>query len=482
MIVDNVDDRSLFFDSNGSTEKALCEYIPQSPNGTILYTTRNRDIGTDLAPAQDPIEVPSMTLEEATSLLGDKIRASNTEEDQRLLVEELVYLPLAITQATAFMTKRHKKISEYIKLYRQDEATKFRLLGQRFKSHGRDNRPQESVTTTWWISFNHIRTENERAADLLSIMSFLDRQDIPLSLLRLPQEDAFDFDEAVGVLEAFSLITLSATDTACNIHRLVQIATRAWLAEYENKRDQYAAEALSLLADRYPDGFFENWSTCAAYLPHAYSILRYNFAEKDASISIDRATLLLHLSSYLRRQGKFDDSERGAEESMALHKQFSGARSPATLNSMANYALTIHKKGRYEEACALQRIVLQGREEVLGPNDRATLETLNALGFDLQTLGRYKEALPLHERELAAKQKILEGDPTDVDLEADVLIAMNNVARGLEKQGDRLGAEKLHRDALERSEVALGKDHPDTFITMGELASVRTLLLIQRSF
>ena len=75
----------------------------------------------------------------------------------------------------------------------------------------------------------------------------------------------------------------------------------------------------------------------------------------------------------------------------------------------AEYAMTIHKLGNYEEAVRLQRQVLAGRESVLGPSHRLTLETLNALGYDLRSLGRHKEAEEIHRRELTEKQKLFDG-------------------------------------------------------------------------
>jgi hypothetical protein len=69
MIVDNVDDAKEFFQKT-HTGKSLTEYVPKTSNGSILYTTRSRDIGWDLA--GDPISVPSMTREEAGTLLDMK--------------------------------------------------------------------------------------------------------------------------------------------------------------------------------------------------------------------------------------------------------------------------------------------------------------------------------------------------------------------------------------------------------------------------
>lgn len=151
-------------------------------------------------------------------------------------------------------------------------------------------------------------------------MSYLDRQGIPDSLLTMDSEDSYTFDEAVGLLDAFSLITRSSSGNASNIHRLVQVATRAWLSEYEKKHDASAQEAQHLLAERFPEGWFENWSTCAKYLPHADAVLNYGSIGQTAAQAASRATLLLHTSSYLRKQGRLEIAESRSQESLQIRR------------------------------------------------------------------------------------------------------------------------------------------------------------------
>lgn len=469
MIIDNVDDRG-FLDRLTSAGKTLREYVPQSKSGTIIYTTRNRDIGIDLSLDRDPIFVPSMELEEARDLLGKRIRAESTKEEQLELLDALVYLPLAISQAVAFMAKRNRSVTEYMKLYRQSEFARIRLLGQRFSSHGRETRPLESVVTTWWISFDHIKSENPRAAELLSMMSFMDNQNVPFALLTRDNEEIFDFEEAIGLLEAFSLVQLDTKRSACNVHRLVTVAVQGWLTEFEDKRDDLAGQALKIVADKFPYGFFENWSTCRLFLPHAEAVLRSTFVESDYAALHARATLLLNMSSYLRMQGQYEASQRGAEESMHLFERLYGKEHEDTLSSIANYAYSIHRCGHYQRGADLQREVLFAREKLLGYGHRATLESLNALGSDLQILGLYKEAEDIHRKELSEKQRLLEHNPGDLGLEADAIIALENVARVLSSQGRYAEAEVLQRQALEKSIKVNGYYHPYTFIGRGELA------------
>ena len=364
MIVDNVDDRYMFFQDQSYKGKPLREYMPESSQGAIIYTTRNKEIAMDLDHGRNPIEVSSMNVEEALMLLGPKVRANSNRDQQIELLEELIFLPLAITQAVAFMLKRRKSISQYLNEYKRSDSTKLRLLSQKSLYHGREARSLESVISTFMISFQSIKSENRRAAGLLSIMSFLDRQSIPDSLLLLDGEEAFDFEDAVELLNAFSLIARNEGNDASNMHRLVQIASRAWLAEYEHNADTVSVEALELLSSRFPDGWYENWSTCSTLLPHADAVLNQFTTYNDLQAA-SKAQLLLHTASYLRRQGHYKPAELRSAEAKTIFERIYGLDNADTLAAIAEYAMTVHKRGSWEEAARLQRIVLEGREKVL---------------------------------------------------------------------------------------------------------------------
>jgi hypothetical protein len=61
----------------------------------------------------------------------------------------------------------------YLKIFRENDVGKGRLLAWE----------EETQLITWQISFNHLQQTRGSAADLLSAMSFFDRQGIPVNLL-----------------------------------------------------------------------------------------------------------------------------------------------------------------------------------------------------------------------------------------------------------------------------------------------------------
>src|SRR5947207_12526809 len=116
MILDNVDDMETFFTALVETPSAaskqrvdLLAYIPRSPKGKVVVTTRDSRVSEHLADQKKCITVPLLAEHEAVCLLHSKLsRDSNcTDADIMILVKTLDCLLLAITQAAAFISKNY---------------------------------------------------------------------------------------------------------------------------------------------------------------------------------------------------------------------------------------------------------------------------------------------------------------------------------------------------------------------------------------
>ena len=136
-------------------------------------------------------------------------------------------------QAAAYIRERASRYSvrQYLEEYRQSDSRKTSLLNREAGQLRRDEAASNSVLITWQISFDHIRNTRESAADLLSLMSFFDRQGIQEALLRRPSSTANDdgFEDSVITLRDYSFITVTRDASTFEMHSLVQLATRTWL-------------------------------------------------------------------------------------------------------------------------------------------------------------------------------------------------------------------------------------------------------------
>ena len=180
MILDNADNRSLYFptiDASTSYETSiqphLVDYIPSSyiDHGSLVITTRNRKLGIDLAEGQDPIDVQPFVPADAELLLQSKMKHSYWDivvVVARNLLKVLGYIPLAITQAAAYMMRNGVSIEKYLKALSQSDSNLVEHLSTELLDPRRQRDTPSSVFLTWKLSFDQISKEEPRAAEMLS--------------------------------------------------------------------------------------------------------------------------------------------------------------------------------------------------------------------------------------------------------------------------------------------------------------------------
>jgi tetratricopeptide (TPR) repeat protein len=515
MVVDNIDDTEVFFKEPMTNQKTVSQCIPRTWKGSLLFTTRSRDIAIDLILPAKPIPVPVLTKSEGAELLRSRLPGNHSEEHIIELLEELEYIPLAITQAAAFMSKRRRTIPQYLDLYRKSDSARVRMLSYEFSDHGRQYNSMESVAKTWTISFESIRRGNPRAADLLSLMCYFDRHAVPAALLTGEDEDELDFEDAVAVLCAFSLIESDEAGTSFDMHNLVQLATKLWLID-ENKgeEDKWAFEALKSLARNFPAPLHhttpEYWQLGRDFLPHAQLILAHPFKTQRDQIELARATLLFSVSRYLHWRGAVMDAKVKNEESLKirerilgekhldtlrsmgqlawmypwismeqegvdlgqrcleLRREVLGPEHPETLDGLSDLAMAYQMQDRLLVSEEMQRQAYEASQRVNGPEHLDTLNCLSHLASVLDDLGRYKEAEAELRKVIRIKSRVLGEENSSI------LSEMHNLAFTLEHQGRHKESEEVYRQVLALKTKIYGKTHVETVTTL-----VNLVLLLQ---
>jgi tetratricopeptide (TPR) repeat protein len=472
LVLDNADDEDVFFGTKndllagrGKGQKPMANYIPRNLNGSVIITTRDQRIGRRLADSGKPIAIMPMAIQEAEQLLQSKTweDSISKEADSKNLLHDLGNLPLAITQAAAFMNENSMAVSEYLDALRASDRDIKDLLSEELEDPRRDSDTSNSVIRTWKLSFDQIRKQKPRAAEILSLMSVLDRQGIPKFLLRRENERLIEFTTAMGTLQAFSLITAEREGETFEMHRLVQLSTQRWL-EAERKIAQWQREALKLLSKVFPEGIFENWATCNRLVPHAQIVVGYSFDTQTCQLH--RATILNNLAVYDQTQGRYGTAVDKCTEALAAREKVLGTEHPDTLTIVSNLASVLQYQGKYEEAEGMHRRVLEEREKVLGAEHPFTLISISNLASVLRNQGKYKEAEGMHRRVLNRNEKMAGAEYPYT------LINSTNLASVLRNQGKYEEAEEMHRQALKESEKVLGADHPSTLTSADNLALV----------
>jgi tetratricopeptide (TPR) repeat protein len=467
MIVDNADNASVLA---ADTPEALLEFLPQSQNGAVLVTSRNREVAYSITgDNRDIITVNPMEEEHAMDLLRTKLQGEFNEDDAKNLVKILDYMPLAISQATAFINQRasHTSVPKYLQDLQKGDSDRAKLLSRNISDNRRDGKTSNSIMATWQISFENIRRERPSAAALLSLMSLFDRQGIPKSLLNhYYQEDKDkDFEEDIYILCSYSLIGTNVEGTEFEMHRLIQFSTKTWL-ELRGELGRWKEKFIILMDERFPLGEYENWETCQKLFPHVEEAFAYRPVNEEY---LSRwATVLHNAAWYAHDQGDYEAAERMNEAAMNLYMQSLGPESPSALNSMANLGLIYENQGRWKEAEDLQAKALEIYKRVQGLEHLDTLTGMANLAMTLWNQGRREEAEQLEVQVMETSKKKLGDDHPDT------LTSMANLAATYSNQGRWEEAEQLEVQVLETSKKKLGDDHPDTLNSMANLASTYT--------
>jgi len=107
--------RWLLILDNLTEETAIAKYLPKSPNGMIIVTTRSFHLAS--RPGYRAVELPRMSPTNAVLLFETKYR--NPEEpvkqDEAIeLMELLEYLPARIIDAALYLSEKRLSVREYI--------------------------------------------------------------------------------------------------------------------------------------------------------------------------------------------------------------------------------------------------------------------------------------------------------------------------------------------------------------------------------
>ena len=471
MILDNADDLDLLFGRPTSTApdndrpSPLIDYLPRSSGGITLITTRDERLGKRLAGTHASIVVNHMSPEEAQDLLGkSQIDPSGSSNDNssECLCEALGYIPLAITQAAAFMNENHFSLTGYLAMFYESDSDAQTLLGGEYKDHRRDTQSYDSIINTWKMCFDIISKQNPRAAELLSLMAVLDRQGIPESLLRQETDRIVDFLMALGTLQAFSLVSAEVKGVGYEIHRLVQLAALNWLG-VRGEIGMWQEKALSVVAKTFPNSESEDWKKkCESLLPHAQKVIQYE--DVNEKHPLEYSTLLSNLARFDAEQGRYEIAYARYSAAIEVQKQTFGMDHDSTLISMHGLAITCQKQGRFEEAEKLLVQLIEAKTKLGGAEHPDTLLVMSKLALVYSDQGRWKEAEELYLQVLEVRKKVLGAEHPDT------LSSMDDLAATYVRNDRWEGAEELYLQVLEAKRRELGVEHRDTLRSMNHVA------------
>ncbi|MFJ9634527.1 tetratricopeptide repeat protein, partial [Streptomyces sp. NPDC101175] len=465
---------------------------PASPHGRTLATTRRQDAALT-GPGRRRIEVGEFTPVEAAAYLTEALAAHDRTEpaaDIAALAHDLGFLPLALSQAAAYMIDAGRSCTAYRTLL-ADRARTLADLSPDILPDGQNH----TMAAAWSLSVDYADQLRPvgLARPMLQLAAFLDPNSIPISVLtsEAAQEylDAYRTanspdpgtepsgartDDAVGALRALhrlSLIQISSVPVSpdgpdesgevVRVHQIVQRATRDSLATDEyNQTARVAADAL---AAAWPAT--ERDTTQAATLrTNANALLS---TAREALLRPDAHYVLFRAGRSLGESGQVTSASDYFTRLHGMVRHDLGPDHPDTLTTRNNLA---HWRGRAGDAAGAANAfeeLLTDQLRILGPEHPDTLTTRNNLAHWRGRAGDAAGAANTFEELLTDRLRILSPDHPDT------LTARSNLASWRGRAGDAAGAANAFEELLTDLLRILGPEHPDTLTTRSNLASWR---------
>jgi tetratricopeptide (TPR) repeat protein len=283
------------------------------------------------------------------------------------LAKELDGLPLALATAGAYLDQVATSFADYLRLY------KACWLKLQHTSPELNSYEDRALYSTWQLSLDHIKRQNELSARLLQLWAYFDNQDIWFELLQHsisdgPEwfsqltEDELSFNQAVRVLCDHGLAEADISSEESGVESKgysMHSCVHSWTIHFLNQEWDVgmAGLALECVGSHVPDRTARNaWVTQRRLVRHA---VRCWYVVESGMVNEDGiAWVLDSLGNLYLDQGKLGEAEK-----------------------------------MFERA-------LQGREKVLGSEHTSTLDTVNNLGILYRNLGKLGEAEKMYERAL----------------------------------------------------------------------------------
>ncbi|KAF2676940.1 hypothetical protein K458DRAFT_320815, partial [Lentithecium fluviatile CBS 122367] len=182
------------------------------------------------------------------------------------------------------------------------------------------------------------------------------------------------FDDALAPLLSRSLVRTEIGEQALEMHRLVQLSMRTWLAAKKG-RGRWVKESVRALCAAFPSGDYKTWEECKVLLPHVKEIVSLN--TDDEEDLVNQAKSALRAGWYLLLRGEYRAAEGFFRMSTDTREKMLGREHPDTLTSVYHLAFLFHQQQHYPAACALYQRACDGCVKVLGTQHPITLACLD---------------------------------------------------------------------------------------------------------
>jgi len=450
-------------------------YLGAESKGHILVTTRKQKWPHN---SFRMIPISVMSESEAVQLIQTVSQRKRDDEieDAKELAKQVGYLPLALSQASAYICMRQPMtIREYIDLFKSDAA---KLLASANYPEGDDY--SVAVAVTWNRSVEAVVQsvqKNNAPIDavhsILYACSYVDADNIPDSFLLSFVESQVkitkgDFNLIKNVLHDYSLITFKDYGSAMiSVHRLVQTVLRH--RHHPSLSIEWYGHLMTAAHNRFiptSDDVKQQERNFGSLFPHLQMLLQHHdiiWPEHDQHTAL--AAVLHDIGFVLSQLGEYAKQKQLFERALKIKEAHYGADHSSTNISLANLSTAYLSLGEYEKAKQLLERVLIIRETHYGADHPQTGLALINLGGAYGSLGDYEKQKQLLERALKISETHYGADHPQTG------ITLTNLGTAYLSLGEFEKAKQLLERALKIKVIHYGADHPSTGVTLGNLSN-----------
>ena len=378
------------------------------------------------------------------------------------MIKKLDGLPLALATAGGYLGMIPISVSEYLDHYEES-----------WPQLQQDSPPllsyeDRTIYSTWNLSYDCIRRENQSAAKLLELWAYFDNRDLWYDLLKAGEDNApswfldiietkLAFNSVLGTLQKHALVEKLAESDGYSMHNCVHAwVTNVLCKAFEHRNATLAFACIIFYVPRQPAP--RDWIIKQRILPHAERYLDRLRLWREVSKDLGRIdNFIMHIRNCLGRlyhgQGKTTAAVSMLECVLAYIQRTFGEQSNLTLETLVNLGTLYVNQGKLAEAESMYQRALIGFEKSPEKNHISILETKRNLGILYSDQGKLAEAESMYQRALSGKGKALGKDHISI------VQTINNLGILYSDQGKLVEAESMYQRALIGYEKALGKDH-----------------------
>ncbi|KAK7215348.1 hypothetical protein V2G26_003351 [Clonostachys chloroleuca] len=450
LILDNVDDAQIL-------GRPIHYFLPKRRDGLMLFTTRSQEIAADLA-TSEVIRIPEMCPAEAKGYLEKLLIQKDLIEDEAgtgALLRTLTHLPLAITQAAAYINRNSVSIAQYLDLIDRADGNMVELLSSEFHDETRYPESANAVVASWLVSFNRISETDTTAIRFLSFIAWIEPKAIPQSMF--PEESEIQLRRAIGTLLGYGFLSQRKENGIYDMHSLVHLVTQTWNSNH-GENSCTLREAMSQIVMVFPSVDWENREVWRQYLPHSLRALqKADTLEHEGSRLGHLVALSLHEDR--REQVAIEVLERVLQ----FWNEALAEDHPSRLASQHALALAYQDNGQVKEAVSLLKKVVLIKSDLLADDHPSCLVSQHALALAYRDNGQIKEAVNLLKKVVLIESDLLADDhPSRLASQHSLALAYRD--NGQVKEAVNL----LEKVVSIRSDLA--DDHPDRLVSQHALA------------